>query len=403
MKNKKGLLVLGVLAGVFLIVVAWFLMSDDNSIADSDRDILNRDTPPGQESDPMNTTEGNAPLDPAEELSYYKMWAKYPPTTRPLHEGQLDLLEPFTLPRAAIPVIAKAAEGCRKVENKIECEKEAEFAEINCKLQPEASHSFGTGDFHVYLQCTDLKKNVAMPIDSIEAEVFHLEGRRLVKAPRPIGLGDKGEYGDKKAGDHIYTIQVRPTMNEWGPTYVRTTIKVNGLEHVQQVDWYSTPHKVAEFGTNIQDSKRDGSLVVSIPITVIKAGYYEIRANLQEKDGEKRMVASASIKERLSTGNHVVDLEFFGKVIRDSGVDGPYIVRNIRAFRDNGVMPADELKQHVVAGTTPEPREITEPAMEYVKPAGEHTTENYQALDFSAEEWQSAEKDKRIQFLESRL
>ena len=399
--KNKPLIVLAALVVIALIGITIYVMSDTDDFSEKERsDIITSEKAPGSDSGDRESA-AKPSMDPEEELAAYKLWAQYPPTTRPLHEGQLDLLKPYTLPRTPVRVIAKPAEGCKKVDNKIVCEKEAQFADISCKMQPEKSHSFGTGDFHIYVYCTSLKNNTRMPIDSIEAEVFRRLGRRDFKAPRPIGISDKGDYGDKKAGDHIYTILVRPTLNEWGPIYVKAKMKVGGIEHVQQVDFYSTPHIVAEFQpSGIRDSIKDGHLVITLPVNVKKAGYYEFRANLQELEGEKRMVASASVQKRLEKGPQSVELRFWGKTIRDSGIDGPYLVRNIRGFRDNGPMPADELKKYMLSGTVPEPRETTEPEQEHLKPAPDLKTQPYEARQFSKEEWQSPEKEKRIKFLE---
>ena len=42
----------------------------------------------------------------------------------------------------------------------------------------------------------------------------------------------------------------------------------------------------------------------------------------------------------------------------------------------------------------------TEPLWEYVDPAKNHETSMYRASEFSGSEWQSEEKQERIEFLE---
>lgn len=401
--NKNTILIIAVIAVIVLIGLAVVMMSDTELTEDEKRVIEHSETPPGNNENSPEVT--GVPLDPEEELEAYKLWAKYPPTSRPLHEGQLDLLKPFKLPRTPIRVIAKKAEGCSAPDStgKVVCEKKAELAEISCKLQPQNSHSFGTGDFHIFLHCISLKDNSKVEVSNIKARVFRQFNRKTYNSLPPIGFGDNGDHGDQTAGDKIYTFLVRPGTNDWGPMYIETKFNVMGIDHVQQIDWFSTPHIVGNISGGVRDNIRDGHLVIDVPVNIKKAGYYEFRANLQELSGEKRMVASASVKKRLKKGPQVVELQFWGKVINDSEIDGPYLVRNIRGFRDNGVMPADELKQYVMKGEIPEPRETTEPAQEYMKPADDHKTQGYKSDQFTDQEWESEEKSKRINYLQSKV
>jgi hypothetical protein len=79
-----------------------------------------------------------------------------------------------------------------------------------------------------------------------------------------------------------------------------------------------------------------GDLVLTVEAVIQRAGSYWAYAELWGEGGtgdasDDRPVAFA--RERLpnlSAGRHPVKLLFGGLVIRDSGVDGPYVVRNVR-------------------------------------------------------------------------
>jgi hypothetical protein len=181
--------------------------------------------------------------------------------------------------------------------------------------------------------------------------------------------------------------------------FLEVAFVVDGKKHVQRVDWYSTPQIVAEFSGNPTDRLEAGHLYIDIPITVYKAGYYIVRANLQENEERKRMVAQSTWEGELSAGAQVVRLQFFGKVINDSGIHGPYVVREIRAQRDNSPVNAAMLENALKSGTEIKPQKHTEPLMEYIKPAANYITAGYNAGDFSNDEWQSEQKERRLQYL----
>jgi hypothetical protein len=80
-----------------------------------------------------------------------------------------------------------------------------------------------------------------------------------------------------------------------------------------------------------RDSLEDGSLVVPLGVEVAQAGFYRFDANVYGPDGEP--VAYAAWKGELAPGAQEIDLEVYGKVLRDAGVPGPYSVEQIRGYR----------------------------------------------------------------------
>jgi hypothetical protein len=282
------------------------------------------------------------------------------------------------------------------------CTTKGELSEIQCRLLPESAISVGKADFRVFLNCLKPgpeQKNSKLNIT--ETKVYVEKQRRPVGTLQPVGAGDDGTNGDAVKGDGVYTFLLRPTGNDWGPMYFEVFFEVEGLKHNQRVSWFSTPHVIAEFSGAPRDSLRNGHLIISVPVNVKKPGFFVIQANLQEKEGDQRMVASATWQGELTGGAQVVDLEFFGKVIRDQDINGPYVVRNIRGQRDNsGVTPA-VLRKALESGQEVPAQDHKEPLFEYMSPGADHTTQSYNAKDFSDKEWESADKDRRINYLQS--
>jgi len=405
MKIKKRFAAAIVIGLGLLAVIVYMLVSPSRR----DRDQKARDQ--GSQSEPgMRMDEYGVLIledDPAGHLERYKKWAQYPPFARPLTSGQVDLLNPYSAERPPIGVLQSPAQGCEQNPSALgalKCAKDAVLSDVQCQLTPERSISVGTKDFHVYLSCVSPKQNEGKPlaIDSIEAKVYRQVYRNITPSLPPVSSGDDGQNGDEKANDHVYTFSVRPTGQDWGDMFLELTFKVNGFMHNQRANWFSTPQKIAEFQTGIQAANRNGQLIVSVPVNILKAGYYKFDANLVQQEGEQKPVASVSWEGDLKTGAQSIDLQIFGKVIRDGKLDGPYILKNLRGMRNNSPVTPSILKTALQSGRTIGPQQHTEPLQEYMEPyAGQFVTDRFRAEEFSADEWQSEEKDRRIKFLES--
>lgn len=399
---NRNLLYAGVgIIGVILVIVVYLLVSEDSVNVKREKEMISSSKDPTAGGD---GTFGNTSVTPELQLDLYRKWAQYPPYSRPLFKGMVDMTEPFDATRPPLAVIKEPAEGCVQDERGApRCKKSAVFTDVKCTLTPESAISIGKEDFHIYASCfrTDNNKRVPVPISNVQAKVYRKLFRKITPSLPPIAFGDNGDNGDKKKGDMVYTWRVRPTGSDWGYMFLEFDATIEGAKHNQRTTWFSTPHRVAEFQPGIQDRLEGGHLIVTVPVRVIKAGYYEIEANLQQKDGDQRYVATSTFEGDLEPGPQNVKLKFFGKIIRDKNVDGPFIVKTIRGKRLNMPMtPTMLLKISKEGGQIPATVKNTEPELEYFGFAPEHTTAGYKADEFSDKEWQSAAKTERIKYLQ---
>ncbi len=398
--NKNMMYIIGAVVALIFVVILFFLFQEEGPGGpNQDADMSSQGDPTLPDGDQTLSMEES--LDPRETLARYKKWAQYPPTARPLHAGQVDLLEPYDARRPPIGILKTRAEGCEPAENgEMKCAKPAELSDIKCEMTPERAISIGRGDFKVTLSCVSDGDKQKKPLQNLKTKFYRKFDRAITNSLPPIAAGDDGQNGDATAKDLVYTILVRPTAQDWGYVFVEASFTVAGLEHVQRANWFSTPTAVADFQGGISDRLGEGSLVVSVPVLIRKAGYYNFQANLQEAGGDQRFVASASKGDRYAAGQQMVEFVFFGKVIKDTKIDGPYIVREIRGRRENSPVTPDILKNALLTGQAIEPQEHKEPLYEYIEPVGaNYTTASYRAEDFSDREWESEEKERRIQFL----
>ena len=400
---NRNLLYAGIgIIGVILLIVVFLLANEDSvDVKREKKMIASGKDPTALGSD--GSLAGSGTVTPALQLELYRKWAQYPPYSRPLFRGMVDMTEPYDATRPPIRLIKEPAQGCTIDDSGApRCKKSPVFADLKCNMKPESAVSYGAADFHITLNCFRMENNKQVPVavSNLNSKVYRRLFRKDTPSLPPIAFGDNGDNGDKKKGDLTYTFKVRPTGKDWGWMFLEVDATVGGIKHNQRTTWYSTPHRVAEFGASIQDRVENGHLVVSVPVRVFKTGFYEVEANLQQKEGDQQFIATSTFEGDLEAGSQTVKLAFFGKIIRDKNADGPYLVKMIRGKRHNTpVTPTMLLKIQREGGQLPNIT-TTEPDLEYFPPIAEHATGAYRADEFSDKEWDSPAKKARIKFLQ---
>ncbi|HMW61239.1 MAG TPA: hypothetical protein PKA91_16410, partial [Leptospiraceae bacterium] len=93
MKVPKRLIASLAVAIVLIGVIAYFLLAPSRAQREQAQRESGSQTEPG-----LRTDENGMPViddDPAAHLERYRKWAQYPPNSRPLFAGQVDLLDPY--------------------------------------------------------------------------------------------------------------------------------------------------------------------------------------------------------------------------------------------------------------------------------------------------------------------
>ncbi len=137
----------------------------------------------------------------------------------------------------------------------------------------------------------------------------------------------------------------------------------------------------ARFTGEFDDRIVQGSLHVDVGIAVERAGHFVIDCNLYGPDGQP--IAWSRFKGRLERDDSQLSLRFFGKVIRDAGVEGPWSIGQLRGGRYVEGAAAD---------------------MQMMKPfAGRYQTTAQQLSELSDLPWRSAHKTAKLAKLEQLL
>ena len=186
---------------------------------------------------------------------------------------------------------------------------------------------------HAFLAMGDEK----VPAKTMQATV-------ITDQLEPIGelqYRDDGTGGDATAGDRIYTAVFLPGPEAGGrpaTSYmVRVVATTRGDEQRIAVTSFLYSFPDAQLTGAYRDAVVDGSLHVDAEVLVTAPGRFHLEATLYDGSGD-RPLAWAQTAGELPEGRHWMTLPFYGLILQERGVDGPYLVRNV-ALSTSSAMP----------------------------------------------------------------
>jgi len=235
----------------------------------------------------------------------YRRLAQYPPWSRPFGEDGED---PILRDRQVSPITAGGANGEEPI--LVVFPDQVSFEAPDAVL------------LYAYLS-----------IDGNRVPAASISGTIMSESLQPLAslaYADDGTGGDRVPGDNIYTARFEPG-DDFAPELsdsflVRVVAQTTaGDERMAATSFlYSNPH--AHLTGNYRDEIVNGSLVVDAEVEVIRPGRFHLEATLYSQDGS-RPVGEAHTAGQLDTGRQWMRLTFFGRVITQSGVEGPYLLR----------------------------------------------------------------------------
>lgn len=168
---------------------------------------------------------------------------------------------------------------------------------------------------------------------------------------QPIGeiaYRDDGTGGDAVANDRVYTAVFLPSPED-APTLSRSyLVQVaatarGGEERRSATSFlYSRPH--AHLTGNFRDAVVNGNLEVGVEVEVATAGRFHVEATLYGADGMKK-IAWAQAARALEPGRQWLPLQFYGLILRERDLAGPYLVRWV-ALSTTTAMPNAKNRLH---------------------------------------------------------
>lgn len=159
-----------------------------------------------------------------------------------------------------------------------------------------------------------------------------------------VVYGDQGRGGDRQAGDGVWTARFRMPAGvepEVAASYmvkVRSRLADGDVRETVGGFLYSNPG--ARLTGRYRDELRDGSLVVSAEVDVVRAGRFHLAGTLYSDRGAKKgePVGTAQAAAELQPGRQWIDLTFYGLMFHDRQVAGPFRLGTV-ALTTAGSMP----------------------------------------------------------------
>lgn len=259
-------------------------------------------------ADPDRGEEGRYDDHPA--IRHYKSLTRYPPSTRRLTANSSDLLNPNARSERRRPVPDREQNRDRSWEVLFTADRYF----VRGSESTLVSLALWHGDEPV------------MP-----------ENVRLIAEP-DAGRGNAPPITIpvKRAGSAV-TAAFLPNEH-WpdlvGPFRVTGTFSAKGLrEQTGFLSFYFTAEDriPARFTGTFQDRLSQGDLVVDAGIDVNVGGPYRIEGNLFDESG--RPIAWASFGGELAPGVQTVPLSFYGLVFHDAEASPPFVLRDLRGYR----------------------------------------------------------------------
>jgi hypothetical protein len=235
----------------------------------------------------------------------------YPPSSGRLHVGQEDLLHPNRRYESHRPIPDTLSHDPEQV--------------VTWRFSSDRYAYTGPDLVHAFLEVRRGGKPIEVELASATAT---REGRA-----GPEGAQEAVDFR-RDGPDLVADLPLHPFADHHGVILLEVRFEyARGRFHEDSLRIFYTPTDriPARLTEAARDFVRDGSLVVGIGVDVGREGFYRFDANVYGPDGEP--VAYASWKGELEPGAQEIDLEVYGKVLRDAGVPGPYTVADIRGYR----------------------------------------------------------------------
>ncbi len=233
----------------------------------------------------------------------YRRRARYPHSSQPLAEGE----DPLLRDREVSPITA-AGEGGAEPTLTV-------FPEQVSFQSPEPVRLFA------YLSASGER----LPAGEITAEVLDQNLQPLAS----LVYRDDGEEGDATAGDRLYSALFQPgdllgdRLSASFMVRVRATTAGGERRDATTGFLYGSPDAV--LSGRFRDSLDGGDLLIGAEVEVRAAGRFHLEASLYAPDG--RPLAWAQNAAELSPGRQWISLRYYGLILHEQGIDGPYRLR----------------------------------------------------------------------------
>jgi len=294
----------------------------------------------------------------------YLIASRFPPDSRPLEPGMLDLIEPNRRNDTPGPV-----------------------ERADRTLGDPSLRVLWTGDrfwllggeaIAVWLEVTRDGARVPVAVRSARARAVEVVTRADVGLEVPLALTEDASH----VWTGSFSVAGTPLARHVGYVHLDVTYDTDGdggePPGVVSLEVYVQPDDdpPARFTGRYRDQLVDGSLIVHAGVDVARAGDYIVDANVYDAAGHP--AAFVRWKGRLPAGPGEVPLRLFGRVVREADAPAPFTFTDVRGYR-----------WHLGA----------DPDRELMAAAPDHVTPAYPATAFRADEFWDEAKQRHVDAL----
>lgn len=415
--NSKSIIGIAAVA-VILLAIVYFMLAGGGSSGDPlgpDGEIGRGDEIIGRSGDDgflspreLDRLVSEGPS-PKAMLEAYRLYARYPPNSRPLDRDMKDLTDPWRIRNIPLPILPDPrmrTEAALKgmLEELVAAGKSREEAIEELQKRGEGAPRF-VFELNKHTITADDQLVAKLSVtDSdgvpVTAEILGatLEGDEILGKP---GLGSV-EYSQIGAGGYQFTWRAPGQQKKyWGSLTLKVRARVTGIDGETELvqSFYSSPIVPARFTGQFSERLENGSLYIDTTVDVERECQYNLHANLYslQEDEPTHWVAADVV---LKPGRQIVSFQFFGKIFRDNGYSGKFELRDLRGTCENLPFPPSWLGDptKVKAIETVEPK--NEPLLLYLPYTdATYQTRSYALEEFSEAEWNADAKTRRLERL----
>jgi hypothetical protein len=288
-------------------------------------------------------------------LEGYKIWARYPPGSRPLSEMP-DLQKPHSVQPSTQPLATADGNATKKA---------------RVTLNQDRLYLVGDESAKLHISCTTSDSPARCEVLSAMATSVPSSDNVMAVGPVPVPFTDDGQggavasFGPAKEGFSSYH----------GGIDIKVDIRVGAEEGRANFHVIYTPSAPARFTGKIREAIEDGSLCLYVQMDVAKAGRYVLMGRVNDAQGEG--FAYLEFNELMETGLRDAKMCVFGLLVLDQRAQSPFVLRDLEGFVLFEDRNPDRELMSVLEGNV-------------------YTTKKYEESAFSSAEWQSDEKTRHI-------
>lgn len=289
-------------------------------------------------------------------LEGYKLWARYPPSSRPLSEMP-DLQKPHTVQPSTQPLATSDGKVTQKA---------------RVTLEQDRLYLLGDEAARLQISCKSSASPAPCTVLSAAATSNPTLDNSAMVGPAPVNFvtDDQGRavgsFQPSKEGFSSYH----------GGIGIDAKVRVGAEEGMANFQLIYTPSAPARFTGQIREAMEEGSLCLYVQTDVAKAGRYILTGRVDDAEGDG--FAYLEFNDLLETGLRDVRMCIFGLLVIDQRAKTPFTLRDLEGYLLFEDRNPDRELMSVIEGKV-------------------HTTKMYDESAFSSAEWQSEEKTRHLE------